>query len=181
MSKIKHTLHLEVAEAITGIIKTKKLPLECKLDEACGGRQHLPFFLTFRPSRESAVSNVDLMVLKDDKIKLVCEIEESGFNPTKIFGKIFTTASAKVCRLVGKKYIELDDDAVFLQVISNSSFKEDSQKEDQGEIIENEIYHKLKLYNSWIKSYRLIFGNEKDFVKSGRAGYDEIERIIKSL
>ena len=184
----KHPLHKQVAETIFRIGKANSYEVivdkDCKFNGYLGVDQQLPFYLSFRPASESTVSMVDVMLLKDGKVKLVCEIEESGFNPTEIFGKLFSTASAKICRLKEKsKYsiYELDKDSIFVQVISSKDFSEDSKKEKQGQLIENEINHKLNLHNSWIKQYRLIYGKETDFVKPGRLGYDEIERILMSL
>lgn len=152
---IPHKLHEAVADAIKAIILPLSPQLTCEFDQACRGTKHLTFFLSFVPSRESAVSKVDVIVMKDEKIKLVCEIEESGFNPGKFFGKVFSTASAKVCRLVNPsdfRYIDFDENAIFVQIVSNDSFNEDdSLKEKQGQLIENEIFHKLLAFNSWIK------------------------------
>jgi hypothetical protein len=38
-------------------------------------------------NRESAMCKVDAMIVKKGRIEVVVEIEESGFSPTKIFGK----------------------------------------------------------------------------------------------
>ncbi len=188
MSKTIHPLHKQVAETIFNIAKTHSLKVivdkDCKFRAYSGIEQQLPFYLSFRPATESTVSMVDVILIKDNKVKLVCEVEESGFNPTKIFGKLFSTASAKICRLKDKtKYsiYELDKNSVFIQVILSENFSKSSKKEKQGQLIENEINHKLNLYNSWIKQYRLIYGKEIDFAKPGGQGYDEIERIIKLL
>ncbi len=183
-----HLLHKRVAETIFDIAKKHSFDVivdkDCKFSTYQGINQQLPFYLSYRPARESAVSKVDVILIKNDKVKLVCEIEESGFSPTKIFGKLFSTAFAKTCRLKDKtkhNFYALDDNSFFIQVISTANFKTRSLKEKQGQLIENEIYQKLSLYNSWIKNYRLIYGKIADFEKSGKGGYDEIERIIQSL
>lgn len=182
---INHSLHTQVAKAIDSIIKTNALPLTLELDQACGGNKHLSFFLSFVPSRESAISKADIVVLKDQKIKFICEIEESGFIPGKFFGKVFTSASAKICRLKmpnGFRYIDLDENAIFVQIVRNDSFqKSGSQKEKQGQLIENEIIHRLVSFNSWIKKYRMLFGDVNDFSPAQKERYIELERIIKAL
>jgi hypothetical protein len=181
----QHLLHEAIADAIQSIIAPPNQILSIELDQACKGKKHLTFFLSFVPSRESAISKVDIIVMKDNKIKLVCEIEESGLNPGKFFGKVFSTASAKVCRLVdpyGFRYIDFDENAIFIQIVSNSSFNDDvSLKEKQGQLIENEIFHKLATFNSWIKKYRLIFGDIDDFTNPQKDGYKQLERIIQAL
>lgn len=185
MAQPQHLLHEAVADAIQTIIAPPNPQLTFELDQACRGNKHLTFFLSFVPSRESAISKVDIIVMKDHKIKLVCEIEETGLNPGKFFGKVFSTASAKVCRLVdppGFRYIDFDDNAIFVQIVSTRSFNEDgSLKKKQGQLIENELFHKLATFNSWIKKYRLLFGDESDFANSQKDGYKQLERIIKAL
>ena len=177
-------LHVMVADSIDTISKLKNPALKMERDKACGGVKTLKFFLSYIPSRESTVSQVDLILFKDSKVKLVCEIEESGFHPGKLFGKLFSTASAKACRIVvqnSHQYYELDEDAIFIQIVSSQAIINDkSQKEKQGQIIENEIFHKLAYYNSWIKRYRLIFGADEDF-KIDKKGYKELERILNTL
>jgi hypothetical protein len=179
-----HPLHEEVAMTFDRLILPFKTTLSCEKDGACGGNKQLTFFLSFVPSRESAVSKVDLVVLKNEKIKLVCEIEETGFNPGKFFGKVFSTASAKVCRLVdmaGHKYINFDEEAIFIQIVSTKLFdKDNSFKEKQGQLIENEIFHKIGIYKSWITRYRMIYGDIVDF-NTGKKGDKELERIIEAL
>ena len=186
MAKKTHLLHQQVAETIYNIGHTMHshtvlVDQDCMFTGYPGIKQRLPFFLSYRPARESAVSDVDVVLIKDDKIKLVCEIEESGFNPTKIFGKLFSTASAKVCRLNSGKIYELDENAVFIQMISAKDLPVDSLKAKQGQLIENEINNKLSCYNSWIKHYRLSYGLASDFTLPGKVGYDELERIIRFL
>ena len=70
------------------------------MDEACVVRpttkvlQHLPFFLPGKVGNETEITNVDIMVVKNDKrVKLVCEIEESDISPVRTYGKIFTAAT----------------------------------------------------------------------------------------
>jgi len=180
----KDSLHKTIAIAFDAIIKQYKPMVSIEKDKACNGTKSLTFFISFIPSRESAISQVDLIVLKNEKIILVCEIEESGFHPGKLFGKLFSTASAKICRLVvptGHQYLEFDENAIFVQIVSTESFNKDkSFKVDQGQLIENEIFNKLTIYNSWITKYRLLFGDINDFAP-GKKGFTELERVIKPL
>jgi len=64
-------------------------------DKACGGNQHIPLFCTSEKSRETEYCNVDMMILKNDKIKVIVEIEESNVKPTQICGKLLTSALSR--------------------------------------------------------------------------------------
>lgn len=187
---LKHSFHIKIAEVIDKIITKNAFSLNVLKDGACGGKNYLSFFLSDDPSRASQISQVDLIILKNNKIKLICEIEESGFNPTKIFGKIFVTASAKVFRMNNDnahKYYEFDENVIFLQIIDNKSFKNSSKKEMQGHLIENEINNKLIFYNSFIKKYRLLYGNEINLSQKNSEKiidvnfYEDIESIITNI
>lgn len=185
-----HPLHIAVADALEKVIGNYSLVI--KKDEATsssGVKQQLPFFLKSKSQRESMVSKVDVLILKNNKVKLVCEIEESGFSPTKIFGKVFSTASATQCRLVNKSKhdtYDLDDNAIFLQVLSlakmNASLRNpaNSKKIEQCENIGNEINTMLSSCETWIKQYHLIVRDVDDF-KVGGDGYKELNQIINSM
>jgi hypothetical protein len=182
-----HILHKQVAKTIHNIGRSHKYEVivdyACVFDGYPGRNQRIPFFLSDDAARYTTVSNVDIILIKNKKVKLVCEIEESGFIPTKIFGKLFSTAFADICRLWdGKKHhlYNLDNNSVFIEVMEKP-LPEETKKIAQGNLIEKKINKNLKTINSWIKKYRLIYGDDKDFEKPGRAGYDEIERIINTL
>lgn len=183
---IAHDLHKAVAEAICQILDGR---YTLELDDACEFRtgvtkKQLPFFLADQYNiidRSTAISKVDLFIKKEEKIKLVCEIEESGFNPTKIYGKVFSTATAYKCRLKGDKAIDLDDKGIFIQVMSNKhAIKKGSKKLAQGINICNIVNDILSKSNLWIKDYYLIFGDTNSFVK-GQQGYSDLESILSKL
>jgi hypothetical protein len=128
-----------------------------------------------------------MMIVKDKEVKFVCEIEESGFHPTKIFGKVFSTASAEVCQLRGKDIYTLDDHGVFVQIMSSDKVLEklinpqNSKKIEQGDLIQIEIGNFLSNNpNSWIKQYRLLYGKVEDFKVGGKC-YKELVNIINQL
>src|SRR4030042_2391025 len=88
---MNHPLHLAVAEAIE-----KQLNGRDKLmsDPACGGKQQLPLFVGTSKRRETRMCCVDLLVISTTQVKVIVEIEESGFLPTKICGKFLQSALA---------------------------------------------------------------------------------------
>lgn len=84
-----HPLH----KAIGKIIDEKSLP-GCKIlkDPACGGKQKFPLFSSKRKSRETEYCDVDILILKSNKIRVIIEIEEANVKPTQICGKLLTSA-----------------------------------------------------------------------------------------
>jgi hypothetical protein len=192
----KHELHIAVANAINKILNTLvcgKPEFEIKKDEAAddsnGPKQHLSFFLPGDPKRESGVSKVDIIIVKKGVVKLACEIEESGFNPTKIFGKVFSTAAANTCRLYKLKehtHYKLDKVGVFVEVLSSDKMlartknQKNTKKFIQGDLIQTEINGLLSNSSSWLQHYHLLFGEKADFDSGGKC-YLKLEEIIKKL
>jgi hypothetical protein len=180
----KHELHKQIGNIFKDLCPKH---LKVHLDEACEGdnisvKKQLPFFFNkFDKTRSTQVSKVDIMIVKDNKIKLVCEIEESGFNPTKIFGKVFSTASAQICKLADNSQFELDSDGVFVQVISSKHFKQGlSKKPDQLDKIKDFIKATLNKNDMWIMDYYLLYGTEIDFEPNGTR-YLELNKILNKI
>ena len=67
LSGVAHPLHVAVADLFK-----RSISLDCQLirDEACGGNQQIPFFVSEQKLGETEYCNVDLFVLKDSKIKI---------------------------------------------------------------------------------------------------------------
>ena len=170
---MRHPLHLAVAEAIA-----QQLPSYCKLlrDPACGGSHNLPLFAGFRKGNDTEICNVDLLILSSKKIRMIVEIEESGFLPTKICGKFFQAALAThFIHQSHKKEgpIPYAEKVLFIQVIDRSKLPLRTRKELQGELIEQEIQKLLPLRG--ITDYRLVFVAGKDDA-SGLAAVGEAVR-----
>ena len=81
MSKKVHPLHFAIAEQIERNLHSNCLLIK---DTACGGFQHIPLFNSRRKSRKTQYGKVDLLILKDEKIKVIVEIEEPNKKPTQI-------------------------------------------------------------------------------------------------
>jgi hypothetical protein len=176
-----HELHKKVGNAFCAIL-SNLTSYKLELDEACDNnvnkKKHLPFFISHTTGNDTEISNVDLIVVKDQKAKIICEIEESDITPVRIFGKIFTTATAKMCKLKDGTIYKLDDHGIFIQVLSSKKLNKDhSKKKQQGENIQKAINAILKSNGAWIKEYHLIYGDVDDF-KVGNDGYKRIVEII---
>jgi hypothetical protein len=156
-------MHVAIGNAFEKI-----LPKSCRLirDEACGGKQRIPLFSTLEKSRKTEFCNVDLLVLKANKIKIIVEIEESNVKPTQICGKFLTSALAQ-CYIheSGKnKPIEMDDSVTFIQIVDTSKLvKDKTAKFNQWKGLEKSINRILPLKDSRITTYKLFYGSESDF------------------
>jgi hypothetical protein len=162
MSRITHLEHVVVADAIE-----KALPPEYRLirDEACGGNQHIPPFCNDERSRRTEFCNVDLLILREDKINTIVEIEESNVKPTQICGKFLTSALCKYCihDSLSWKPIEMEEAVTFIQIVHSSAHnKALSAKPEQWKAIENSIRKILPLKETRIKEYWLFSTNELD-------------------
>ena len=163
-----HPLHKKIGN----IIRDLNLPGVIYSPECAGKKGHnIPLFRSKRKSSANEYSNVDLLILKEDKIRAIIEIEESGFTPIKIFGKFL--ASAVASNYIYKEInAEMADNVCFIQIIDIRGLKPKSRKPKQYENIENSIKNILPLKNSKIKKYKLFRWNsmasgniENEFIK----------------
>jgi len=168
-----HELHKAVGNAFKAIIQPLsefKLELDEACDDSIATKKHLPFFLSINAHNDTEITNVDIMLVKDNSVKLICEIEESDISPNRTYGKVFSAATAIMCRLKNKTRFDVDKNGIFVQVLSSKSLiKKDSKKVNQGKNIEKAINAILKSNCSWIKEYHLFYGevNDFDFNKNG--------------
>jgi hypothetical protein len=125
---VEHPLHKVVGELLEEF--AKKNNFLARLDDACGGDQHIPLFLDSK-SNENSLCKVDAMLLKkvNDKKEVVAviEIEESGFIPTKICGKYLTTALSTLYDHEKDGSIVLKPKSIkFIQIVDTSSLESNS-------------------------------------------------------
>ena len=80
-------------------------------DPACGGEQNIPLFSSIDKSRKTKCCNVDLLILKFERIKVIIEIEETDIKPAQICGKFLTSAVANyyIHESQNNKPIPMDD------------------------------------------------------------------------
>ena len=163
MSNNSHQLHVTI-----GNIFKKALPEGYKLikDEAGGGRQRIPLFTSKEKSRETWYCDVDLLILKDDKIKIIVEIEESNLGPTQVCGKFLTSALTRyyIHKKNDDKLIEMNDSVTFIQIMDTEKLNiQGTKKFKQWENIEKSINAILPVKGRKIKKYGLFHGSVSDF------------------
>ena len=156
-----HELHMTIGDLIEDNLgETDQLVR----DQACGGNQQIPLFCSDKKSRRTEYCNVDLLVIKDGKIRVIVEIEESDVKPTQICGKFLTSALARyyIHETEDNVPIGMHDSVAFIQVVECSSLKSLSAKPYQWKNLESSIRNILPLKDSNIKEYRLLTDLELD-------------------
>ena len=157
-----HPLHKSVGKCID----SHKFP-NCKIikDRACGGKQNIPLFCSKRKSNETEYCNVDLLILKDNEIRVIIEIEEANTTPIQICGKFFTSALSSyfIHESENNIPIKMGDSVSFIQILDKSQLKVPSAKPEQGENLEKSITKILPIQGSKIRKYKLLYGNTPDF------------------
>ena len=158
----EHPLHKIVGQCID----SHKFP-DCKIikDPACGGQQNVPLFCSEDKSNETEYCNVDLLILKDNKIRVIIEIEETDVTPIKICGKFLTSALSRyfIHESENNIPIGMSDSVLFVQILNISQLKEETAKPNQWENLEKSIMDTLPIKASKIRKYRLLYGNVSDF------------------
>jgi hypothetical protein len=152
-----HQLHVAVAEELQ---KRLRGSIELLRDPACGGTQHLSLFVGAVKGRDTKMCDVDLLIVSSGKVRAVVEIEESGFLPTKIFGKFLQSAIAThfIQDSQPERAFPYGNRVLFVQVLDGlKCLKEGTRKDSQGELIERKIRELLPLKGSSISYYNLFF------------------------
>jgi hypothetical protein len=179
---MRHSLH----KAIRKIFDEGFLPSDCEIfkDHACGGTQNLPLFVSEEKSLSTEYCNIDLLIIKDNKIKVIFEIEESDVKPTQICGKFLTSALSS-CYIGGYKDFKpicMDDDVLFIQILDTSKLKADKTKKiEQWKNTENSIKDIIPFKGSRIKKYKLFCGGIHDFTGEAKKKKELIDYIQNYL
>lgn len=153
---MNHPLHIAVADEIELQLDHNA---ELIRDPACGGNQHLPLFIGPHRGRDTRMCQVDLLVVSASKIRVIVEIEESGFLPTKICGKFLQSAISThfIHDSQTEPFLVFADNVLFVQVLDGSKFlKQGTQKDIQAKLIEERICNMIPLKGSTISDYQLF-------------------------
>jgi hypothetical protein len=118
----RHPLHFQLGELFDELLNDSLITgYSLVLDEACGGAQHVPLFVSSEKSRKTEFCNVDMLVIHDGAIGAIVEIEESNVKPVHVFGKFFASAVSRLCihdSLGGA--MEYGENVVFIQFVDSS-------------------------------------------------------------
>ncbi|MCX6653862.1 MAG: hypothetical protein NTY03_01940 [Candidatus Bathyarchaeota archaeon] len=121
----------------------------------------LPLFYDKSKKRETRFCNVDMLIY-EDTVKVIFEIEETDFKPTKVFGKFLTSALSRFYNY-GKYVIPIDDDMMFIQILDSTKLKPETRKFKQFEYLAKAINERLTLNKRAInyRLYSMKVGDEK--------------------
>ena len=161
----KHSLHLKMGDLFEKVIKESNSWCKLIRDEACGGDQHIPLFVEPKKSRQTEYCNVDLIVLCNNKIRIIVEIEESNIKPTQVCGKFFTAALSKyfIHESTNDEPIKMDEKVTFIQFLDISKLKRGkTSKIEQWKNIENSIKEIIPLKGSKMGAYKIFDLNVTD-------------------
>ena len=176
---MNHFLHKKIGTVIDNAlkgysqIKVIKDPA-CSTDEHGPDRQHIPLFVSKDNKLSTRYCCVDLLILQDDKIRIIVEIEESDIKPTQICGKFLTSALSKNYihdKEDGRK--EMGELVAFIQVIDISKLKDRSVKKEQVLELEKSINQILPLKGRPVDEYKL-------FVGTANSEFEEMLEFIKN-
>ncbi len=176
-------LHIGIGKALSEYLGSRENVILLR-DAACGGnqreRQHIPLFCNENRSRETEYCNVDLMVLKDNKIKVIIEIEESNVKPTQVCGKFLTSALSKHY-LHHSGQAKMDKSVTFIQILDTSALVNGrTSKISQWDYLAKSINEILPLrsHNS-IKNYVLLACSLNDFEQKKPELFSALDDALK--
>jgi hypothetical protein len=158
--KNKHPFHKKIGDYLLKHVQN----VDFVIDPACGGQQNISLFLSEVKSYETEICNVDFMMIKDNKIKIIIEIEETNIKPTQILGKLMTSALAKyyIHGNYNNEKTPMADNVCFIQILDTKILPDKSKKRDQWRNIELAVAHILPSLKTNIKVYKLFYGSLKD-------------------
>ncbi len=171
-------LHLKIGRNLSEHLNSRK-NVKLLRDAACGGNQHIPLFCNEKKSRETEYCNVDMMILKDNKIKVIIEIEESNIKPTQICGKFLTSALSKHYLHQSEK-AEMDKSVTFIQILNTSALVQGKTKKiSQWDYLAKSINDILPLRDhSSIKKYVLLGCSLDDFEQKKPELFSAINDVL---
>ena len=155
----EHPLHKIIWKCIRNDFPYYKI----KQSRDCGGRQNVPLFCSKDKSNATEYCNVDLLMIKNNKIQVIIEIEETDVKPTQICGKFLTSALSAyyIHQSENNNPIEMGDSVLFIQILDTSQLEKKTSKIKQWEHLEKSIKSLLPIGK--ISKYKLLHGNGSDF------------------
>lgn len=178
--KNAHNLHKKIGECID----SNKFP-NCRIIKApeCGGQHRIPLFCSEKNSNKTKYCNPDILILKDNKIRVIIEIEESDITPVRICGKFLTSAlsSCFIHKSSNNVPLKMSDSVTFIQILNALWLKNKSSKLDQGKNLEKSIKNILPVKESKIKKYQLFYGTVSDFEDRNSDKCVELFSYIKEV
>lgn len=147
-SKNNHQLHKKIGKLIR-----LHFP-NCERSHECDGGHDIPLYCSNEKRDATKYCEVDLLIPKGGKIKVIIEFEKSNIEPIQIFGKVLASALSSYYIYDSKNY-KMDDTVKFIQILDASELKEESSKPEQFNNIQKSIQNVIPRYSK-IKNYEII-------------------------
>ena len=177
-AKERHPLHLKIGDLFEEIYSDNLVR-----DQACGGNQNIPLFRYEHKSRSNEFCNVDLLVLKNGKISVLVEIEESNIKPTQVCGKYLTAALSRyyIHKSSNNDTTPMADHVTFIQFVDTSKLKRDqTSKMEQWKNLQAAIREIIPVENSTIKEYVIFDVSVDDFLNDEQK-INKIKEYLSNL
>ena len=154
-------------------------------DPACipeweSGEHHkVPLYCSTKRSRASKFCDVDILMLKDEEIKVIIEIEESDTSPIRICGKLLSSAlSLYHITSSNDERFGMGNSVMFIQIVDTSRLAKGSSKKEQWKNLEGSIKELLQSMKTPIKRYRLIGGTTSEFDSGEGKKCEELRGLV---
>jgi hypothetical protein len=179
---VKETEHLSLREAIAEVLERAITEMNDKSVELVkvnkDGNVRIPLYFVDESGRSASYCNVDLLIIKDDKIRAIFEVEEGGIDPIRICGTYLMSSFSQFHihneEDQGRR-IPMDPNATFIQIINAPTpIVTRIDKAGQLEKIKKMITSN-PIKNSNITDYELLTGTSTEFKKDDR----ELLSVVK--
>ena len=140
----------------------------------------IPLYYVDEIGRKASYCNVDLLILKDDKIKVILEIDEGDFDPLRTCDNYVASSFSQFHIHKDKedgKRIDMGENVTFLQIIGTPRLIDDLT-ENRNQLRQIEDIIKSNTRDSSVKDYHLTLGTYDDF-RDDKTGL--IPYIMKAL
>ena len=146
------------------------------LDKACGGNHAVKIYFDSPFSIATEFAQVNILLMKNKKVRAIIEIEETRNNPVRIFGKAFAAHFARYFFNPSLKEPIEYRDILFIQIIVKDTMTNNKLK--QFENIKEVINQNLRTYKGSIKEYEMIIGTPDIFEKENGEGIEKLKKLI---
>ncbi|MFQ6002561.1 MAG: hypothetical protein ACE5KJ_02315 [Candidatus Zixiibacteriota bacterium] len=118
-----------------------------------GSKTKSPFICFGKKSRTTEICDVDILILKNGKIRAIFEIEESDVTPNQICGKFLTSTLASL--YINRNH-KPHDSILFIQILNTYGLQRESKKIKQWKAIEEAIQGVIPIKGSKIDKYKIL-------------------------
>ena len=153
-------------DAVAAILEKRLSELSdesVELVKADHSEARIPLYFVDETGRTASYCNVDLLILKDDRIKIILEIDEAGVDPIRICGNYLTSTFSQFHfhrERDGGRRVAMGDSVAFFQIINAPRL---GAYEDDRLIAIEKAIRSNSTRDSQITEYQIFLGKTKDF------------------